>query len=113
MVLEEIVLDLKIYKRLWGKPNKGINMNLLTYHRPTREYIGNVGPFGIFRYYILGQAWRCSISKNLQLRVVLNLLDFTAKIISPHIGLTRKTMEPLSYTLKILESITSTVWIRK
>jgi hypothetical protein len=66
---------------------KGINMNLVAFHRPTHVYRSDSCPFGLGGYSDEGFARRFEIPEDLQFRASNNLLECIASIVSPWVDM--------------------------
>jgi hypothetical protein len=65
------------------KAHDGIDLNLLSFRRPTHIYRSDLSPFGLGGYSDKGFAWRFELQPGLRFRASNNLLEFMASIISP------------------------------
>ena len=110
---EEAVKDLKLHLNFLIKARDGINMNLLTYRKPTHVYRGDACPFGLGGYSAAGRAWRWYIPKHLQFRATINMLEHLAAVISPWIDILEERMPPLSCILSMTDSTSTAGWLRK
>ena len=78
------------------RANSGINMNLISFRKPTHVYRSDACPWGLGGDSHLGRAWRFEIPKNLLFRASLNMLEFLASCIGPCIDLLEYNLPPLS-----------------
>ena len=66
----------------------GINMNLLTYRKPTHVYRADSQSFGPLGHYsVKGETWRWYIPEELRFRASINMLDHIAVVIGPWIDM--------------------------
>ena len=78
--------------RILQKARKGILMNLLTYHEPTRIYLIDACDIGIGGFSSKGRAWRWQIPKEYLGRAHINLLEFCAELVSIWINIVEETL---------------------
>jgi hypothetical protein len=109
----ECRLDLGLMKTFLDKANAGIDMNLLSFRRPTHVYRSDSCPFGLGGYSDTGFAWRFELQPGLRFRASNNLLEFMASIISPWIDILAGRLSKGDCALSMTDSTTSAGWIRK
>jgi len=107
----ECRLDLGLMLRFLDKAHKGIDMNLLTFRRPTHIYRSDSCPFGLGGYSDEGFAWRFEIQPGLRFRASNNLLEFMASIISPWIDILAGRLSRGDCALSMTDSTTSAGWL--
>ena len=107
------VLDLTLLKDFITSANKGINMNLLTFRRPSHCYRSDACPWGLGGFSNQGRAWRFEIPKNLLFRATLNMLEFLACVVCPWVDILEGDIPPLSCFLSMTDSSTSAGWLKK
>jgi len=78
----ECRLDLGLMLQFLHKAREGIDMNLISFRRPTHIYRSDSCPFGLGGYSSDGFAWRYEIPPELRFRASNNLLESIASIIS-------------------------------
>jgi len=105
--------DLLLMLKFLDKAHVGIDMNLISYRRPTHIYRSDSCPFGLGGYSDEGFAWRFELPPNLRFRASNNLLEFMASIISPWIDIIAKRLSKSDCALSMTDSTTSAGWIRK
>ena len=105
--------DLLLMLKFLDKAHVGIDMNLISYRRPTHVYRSDSCPFGLGGYSDEGFAWRFELPPNLRFRATNNLLEFMASIISPWIDIIAKRLSKGDCALSMTDSTTSAGWIRK
>jgi hypothetical protein len=109
----ECRLDLGLMLNFLNKAHNGIDMNLLTFRRPTHIYRSDSCPFGLGGYSDEGFAWRFELPPGLRFRASNNLLEFMASIISPWIDILSSRLSAGDCVLSMTDSTTSAGWIRK
>jgi hypothetical protein len=109
----ECRLDLGLMMTFLNKAHAGIDMNLLSFRRPTRVYRSDSCPFGLGGYSDEGFAWRFELPPGLRFRASNNLLEFMASIISPWIDILAKRLSKGDCALSMTDSTTSAGWLRK
>jgi hypothetical protein len=110
---DECRLDLVLMLKFLDKAKEGIDMNLISYRRPTHIYRSDSCPFGLGGYSSEGFAWRYEVPANLRFRATNNLLEFMASIISPWIDILACRLKKGDCVLSMTDSTTSAGWIRK
>ena len=105
--------DLMLMLKFLDKAHVGIDMNLISYRRPTHIYRSDSCPFGLGGYSDEGFAWRFEIPLDLRFRASNNLLEFMASIISPWIDIIAERLSKGDCALSMTDSTTSAGWIRK
>ena len=96
------------------KAHDGIDMNLLSFQRPTHIYRSDSCPIGLEGYSDEGFAWRFELQPGLlHFRASNNLLEFMASIISPWINILAGRLNRGDCALSMTDSTTSAGWIRK
>jgi hypothetical protein len=105
--------DLMLMLKFLNKAHIGIDMNLISYRRPTHVYRSDSCPFGLGGYSDEGYAWRFEITPGLQFRASNNLLKFMASIISPWIDIIAERLSKGDCALSMTDSTTLAGWIRK
>ena len=109
----ECRLDLGLMMKFLNKAHDGIDMNLLSFRRPTHIYRSDLCPFGLGGYSDEGFAWRFELQPGLRFRASNNLLEFMASIISPWIDILAGRLNRGDCALSMTDSTTSAGWIRK
>jgi hypothetical protein len=98
------------------KIHKGININLLTYRRPTHILFSDACPKGLGGYSAnTGKAWRWPIPSEF-IESVLNknnLLEFLAAIITIWLQLLDSTTQPLPCLLALTDNSSAVGWLHK
>ena len=110
---DEITADLHLWQRFLRRASQGMNMNLLTYRQPTREYISDACEHGIGGFSSEGRAWRFELPEDLRGRFTLNFLEFIAAIIGPWVDLLEGNLPPLSCILSGTDSTTAEGWLHR
>ena len=110
---EEAVEDLLLHQQFLDSAFEGINMNLLTYRKPTHIYRADACPFGLGGYSAKGKAWRWQIPTNLQFRASINMLEHMAALIGPWIDILSNDIEELSCILSMTDNTSAAGWLRK
>ena len=109
----ECRLDLILMLKFLNKAYNGIDMNLISYRRPTHVYRSDSCPFGLGGYSNEGFAWRHQLPPNLRFRASNNLLEFMASIISPWVDILAGRLKRGDCALSMTDSTSSAGWIRK
>ena len=109
----ECQLDLGLMITFLDKAHAGIDMNLLSFRRPTHIYRSDSCPFGLGGYSDTGFAWRFELPPRSRFRASNNLLEFMASIISPWIDILAGRLSKGDCALSMTDSTTSAGWIRK
>ena len=92
----------------------GINMNLLTYRKPTHVYRADSQSFGPLGHYsVKGETWRWYIPEELRFRASINMLDHIAVVIGPWIDMFVWNMPQLLCILSLTDSTSAVGWLRK
>ena len=86
-VTEIYTEDLKLMLFFLDKANKGVDMNMIVYRKPTHCYRSDSCPMGLGGYRHIGYVWRYYLLPHLQFRASNNLLQHIASIITPWIDI--------------------------
>ena len=109
--------DLQLFHdTILPKIHRGININLLTYRRPTHILFSDACPQGLGGYSTnTGKAWRWLIQKEFSESVQNknNLLEFLAAIITIWIQLLDDTTQPLPCILALTDNSSAVGWLHK
>ena len=105
--------ELKLARVFLHKANVGIDMNLISFRKPTHVYRADACPWGLGGYNQFGRAWRFEIPQHLLFRATLNMLEFLASCIGPWIDILENNLPPQSCTLSETDSTTTAGWLRK
>jgi len=108
-----VLEDLKLAQKFLNKANKGINMNMLTFRKPTHIYRADACPWGIGGFSIHGRAWRWELPTNMCFRASLNMLEHAASVIGPWIDIIESNLPPTSCILSMTDSTSSNGWLKK
>ena len=84
--------NLELMMLFLKKAFMGINMNLISFQRPTHIYRSNSCPFGLGGYSHAGFAWRLELQEQYCFQASNNLLEFNASIIIPWMDMTSKCL---------------------
>ena len=106
-------LDLELMQTFLLKAYQGIDMNLLTFQRPTHVYRSDSCPFGMGGYSHTRYAWRYALPPNLRFRASNNLLEFIASIITPWVDMLAHRLSRSDCALSMTDSTTSAGWLRR
>ena len=109
----ECRLDLMLMLDFLHKAKQGVDMNIVSYRKPTNIYRSDSCPFGLGGYSCEGFAWQFEIPQELRFRASNNLLEFIASIISPWIDVLEGRLNKGDCVLSMTDSTTSAGWIRK
>jgi hypothetical protein len=99
--------DLELMLSFLHKAYTGINMNLISFRRPTHIYRSNSCPYGLGGHSHEGFAWRLELPEDCRFQASNNLLEFIASIITPWIDLISKRLRPGDCALSMTDSTTS------
>ena len=105
--------DLLLLNSFMSKAHKGINMNLLSFRRPTHVYCSDACPQGLGGFNNKGVAWRWQLPEDLRNKATINMLEHAASIVGPWFDLLTHNLPPLSCTLSLTDSTTSAGWLRR
>lgn len=92
---------------------QGIDMNLITYRRPTHVYRSDSCPAGLGGYSHAGFAWRYQLPPHLQFRASNNLLEHIAAIVTPWVDIIADRLQRGDCALSMTDSTTSAGWLQK
>jgi hypothetical protein len=95
------------------KAYDGIDINIVTFRRPTHVYHSDSSPYGLGGYSNEGYAWRFKLPNELLFRASNNFLEFLASIITPWVDLIAKRLKAGDCALSMTDSTTSAGWMRK
>jgi hypothetical protein len=101
--------DLMLMRKFLDRAHNGIDMNLISYRRPTHVYRSDSCPFGLGGYSNEGFAWRFELPSDLRFRAS----NFMASIISPWVDIIAERLSRGDCALSMTDSTTSAGWIRK
>ena len=104
-------LDLMLF--FLGKAKLGIDMNLLSYRRPTHIYRSDSCPAGLGGYSCEGWAWRYYLPEHLKSRASNNLLEHIGSIITPWVDIINNRLVEGDCALSMTDSSTSEGWNKK
>ena len=110
---EKCIKDMKLMIYFLDVANKGIDLNMLAYRKPTHIYRSDSCPAGLGGYSHEGFAWRFYIPKYLQGRASNNLLEHLGCIITPWIDIIAGRIGKGDCSLSMTDSSTSEGWQRK
>ena len=105
--------DMKLMKTFLDRAHQGIDMNLITYRKPTHIYRSDSCPAGIGGYSHQGFAWRYYFPDNLLFCASNNLLEHMAAVITPWIDIIAGRLSKGDCALSMTDSTTSAGWMRK
>ena len=108
-----VIQDLNLHLKFLDMARSGINMNLLTYRKPSHIYRADACPFGLGGYSTRGRAWHFQIPSHLQFHATINMLEHLAAVICPWIDMLEDNMPKLSCILSMTDSTTAAGWLRK
>jgi hypothetical protein len=105
--------DFKLMLDFLDRAKQGIDINLLTYRKPTHVYRSDACPAGIGGYSHEGFAWRFHLPDNLQFRASINLLEHLAGIITPWVDILAGRLTRGDCALSMTDNTTSAGWMQK
>jgi hypothetical protein len=105
--------DLKMMLGFLKIANNGINMNSITFRKPTHIYRSDSCPHRLGGYSHKGWAWQWYIPKNLQFRASNNLFEHLAAVISPWVDIIAGRLGHQDCVLSMTDSTTAEGWLRK
>ena len=105
--------DLKLMQTFLDRARQGIDMNLITYRKPTHVYRSDSCPAGVGGYIHQGFAWRYYLPDNLLFRASNNLLKHMAAVITPWVDIIAGRLSKGDCALSMTDSTTSAGWMRK
>ncbi len=109
--------DLQLFHEvILPKIHEGININLLTYRRPSHILFSDACPKGMGGYSVnIGKAWRWEIPKEFtpSLQLKNNQLEFLALIITIWLELSASSTPPLSCLLALEDNSSAVGWLNK
>ena len=88
-----------------------MNLNLVTFRMPTRNYRADACPAGIGGYSLQGRAWRFLILWHLQRCAAINFLERIASKVGLWVDLEEGTLPRLSCVLTMTNSTTVRGWL--
>jgi hypothetical protein len=91
----------------------GIDMNLISFRRPTHIYQSNSCPYGLGGYSHKDFAWRLELQEQHRFHTSNNLLKFITSIITPWIDMILKCLQPADCVLSMTNSTMSAGWLKK
>ena len=87
-------------------------MNLITFWRPNKEYIGDVLEHGLGDFVINnGKAWYYIIPEKLKPSAHITLSEFLTKLICVWLDIVHGEIKPLDYLLGMGNSTTAIGWL--
>lgn len=107
--LDDFTLMLDFLQRA----REGIDINLITYRRPTHVYRSDACPAGIGGYDHDGFAWRFHLPDHLLFQASINLLEHLAAIITPWVDIIAGRLNRGDCALSMTDSTTSAGWLRR
>ena len=110
---QECIADIQFLLSVLVKCRDGIDMNTLSYRKPTHVYRSDSCPAGMGGYSDEGYAWRYYLPPELQFRASNNLLEHLAAIITPWIDIIAGRLTHGDCALSMTDSTTSEGWLRK
>ncbi len=114
---KSVISDLCLFQETFlPKINQGININLLTYRRPSNIVFSDACPKGLGGYSVTsGAAWRWKIPESLLASVSSknNLLEFLAAVITIWLELLHDSTHPLSCILALGDNTSAVGWLHK
>jgi hypothetical protein len=108
-----IIDDLNLMQSFLDRARRGIDMNLITYRRPTHVYRSDSCPAGFGGYSHQGFAWRYYFPDELLFRASNNLLEHMAAVITPWVDIIAGRLSKSDCALSMTDSTTSAGWMRK
>ena len=105
--------DLNLMQSFLDRARRGIDMNLITYRKPTHVYRSDSCPAGIGGYNHQGFAWRYYFPEDLLFRASNNLLEHIAAVITPWVDIIAGRISKGDCALSMTDSTTSAGWMRK
>ena len=105
--------DLELMIMFLEKAHRGINLNNVTFRKPTHIYHADACPHGLGGYNHWGKAWRYEIPPTLRFKATINMLEHIASTIGPWIDLIDGELPSSSCILSMTDSTTSAGWLRK
>ena len=107
------VEDFKLAAHFLIRARDGVNMNLITFRKPTLIYINDACEHGIGGFATHGRAWTWIIPPHLRGRAHINLLEFMAQLVSIWIDVIEKKIQPLDCLLGMGDNTASMGWLRR
>ena len=105
--------NLLLMLRLLDIAKKGINMNLIVFHKPTHVYRSDSCPYGLGSYSDKGFACRFEIPADLQFCASNNLLENIALIITPWVDMLAGRLNHGDCALLMMDSSRFAGWLCK
>jgi hypothetical protein len=94
------------------KAREGVNVNLMTFRKPTKIYINDASEHGLGVFATHGRVWAYIIPEKLRGRAHINLLKFLAQLVSIWIDVIEKKVEPLDCLLRMGNNTASMGWLQ-
>ena len=108
-----VVKDLQLAKQFIKRAHEGINMNLITFRKPTLIFIGDASEHGLGGFDNNGRAWRYHIPEELQGRAHINLLEFLTQVVGIWLAVEEGRLQRLDCVLAMGDSTTALGWLRR
>ena len=105
--------DLKLAQKFITKAARGVNLNLLTFRRPTHIYICDACEHGIGGFATHGRAWTWVIPPHLRGRAHINLLEFMAQLVSIWVDIIECKVHQYDCLLGMGDNTASMGWMRR
>ena len=105
--------DFRLAEQFLIRARDGVNMNLITFRKPTLIYINDACEHGIGGFATHGRAWTWVLPLNLRGRAHINLLEFLAQIVSIWIDIIEGKTKPLDCLLGMGDNTASMGWLRR
>ena len=108
-----VVADLNLMLFFLDEAKAGVDMNILSYRKPTKVYRSDSCPAGLGGYSSDGFAWRFYIPLWLKFRASNNLMAHLSTAMTPWIDIIARRLGPGDRSLSMTDSSTSEGWLRK
>ena len=112
-ITQPCIDDMILMQSFLDRAHRGIDMNLITYRKPTHVYRSDSCPAGIGGYSHQGFAWCYYLPNLLLFRASNNLLEHMAAVITPWIDILAGRLTKGDCALSMTDSTTSAGWMRK
>ena len=105
--------DLSLMLSFLDYAHRGVDMNIISYRKPTHVYRSDACPAGLGGYSHEGFAWRYYLSPDLLFRASNNLLEHLASVITPWVDVLAGRLHCGDCALSMTDNTTSAGWLRK
>ena len=112
---KSVLEDLRLFSDCFlPKVSSGVNMNIITFRRPTHIFWSDACPQGMGGYSATsGKAWRITIPEEFRNCISNNVLELSACIISVWIAILENDVPALSCILALSDNTSAVGWLHR